>query len=221
VSDAEPAWRQLFRQACSLIEQVNSKQLIIDSWSFGGGTAMMLQIDHRDSRDIDIFLSDPQLLRFLDPETNTLRFEMRPSQVTGDGIRHLKFAFDPIGEIDFIVATPLTPLPTTWKEIAGISVRVETIAEIISKKIVHRASHIAARDMFDLAAAAAHDRASIVAALRPFKTHVSVALNALGARNPEFVGAAIANLAIKEKYRPIAETAVQRAAAILAEALGA
>jgi hypothetical protein len=28
----------------------------------GGGTAMMMQIDHRSSRDIDIFVSDPQLL---------------------------------------------------------------------------------------------------------------------------------------------------------------
>lgn len=37
-----PNWTRLFRIACSLIRQVNSEQLIIDSWSFGGGTAMML-----------------------------------------------------------------------------------------------------------------------------------------------------------------------------------
>jgi nucleotidyltransferase AbiEii toxin of type IV toxin-antitoxin system len=48
--------------ARSLIRQVNSEQVIIDHWTFGGGTAMMLQIDHRESYDIDIFLSDPQLL---------------------------------------------------------------------------------------------------------------------------------------------------------------
>ncbi|MEO9132390.1 MAG: nucleotidyl transferase AbiEii/AbiGii toxin family protein [Sphingomonas sp.] len=27
-------------------------------WSFGGGTALMLMIDHRESHDIDIFLDD-------------------------------------------------------------------------------------------------------------------------------------------------------------------
>ncbi len=48
--------------ACALIRQVNTEQTIIDRWTLGGGTALMLQIDHRESQDIDIFLSDPQLL---------------------------------------------------------------------------------------------------------------------------------------------------------------
>jgi hypothetical protein len=39
-----------------MIGQVNSEQLIIDHWAIGGGTAMMLQIGHRESHDIDIFL---------------------------------------------------------------------------------------------------------------------------------------------------------------------
>jgi hypothetical protein len=38
VSAIRPDWARLFRIACSLIRQVNSEQLIIDSWSFGGGT---------------------------------------------------------------------------------------------------------------------------------------------------------------------------------------
>lgn len=55
------------RFASSLIRQVNSEQVLIDSWSFGGGTAVILQINHRESHDVDIFLPDPQLLAFLDP----------------------------------------------------------------------------------------------------------------------------------------------------------
>jgi hypothetical protein len=58
-------WARLLRIACSLIRQVNSEQSIIDSWSFGGGTAMMLQINHRESRDVDIFLSDRSYSHFL------------------------------------------------------------------------------------------------------------------------------------------------------------
>jgi Nucleotidyl transferase AbiEii toxin, Type IV TA system len=57
-------WARLFRVACALIRQVNSKERVIDHWTFGGGTAMMLQIDHRESHDVDIFLFDPQLLPF-------------------------------------------------------------------------------------------------------------------------------------------------------------
>jgi hypothetical protein len=37
-------WATLFREACSLIRQVNSEYTIINHWTFGGGTAMMLQI---------------------------------------------------------------------------------------------------------------------------------------------------------------------------------
>jgi nucleotidyltransferase AbiEii toxin of type IV toxin-antitoxin system len=60
-------WTRLFRMARATIEQVNSEQQIIDHWTFGGGTAMMLQINHRESNDVDIFLRDAQLLSFLDP----------------------------------------------------------------------------------------------------------------------------------------------------------
>jgi hypothetical protein len=65
-SKPQSDWARLFRMACSLIRQVNSKQTLIDHWTFGGGTALMLHIDHRESRDVDIFLDDPQLLAFLD-----------------------------------------------------------------------------------------------------------------------------------------------------------
>jgi hypothetical protein len=74
-----PNWARLFRIACALIHQVNSERSIIDHWTFGGGTAMMLQIDHRESRDVDIFLPDPQLLPFLDPQKHDFRLELIPS----------------------------------------------------------------------------------------------------------------------------------------------
>ena len=42
-------WAQLFRIACAMIRQVNSEQSIIDRWTFGGGSAMMVQIGHREA----------------------------------------------------------------------------------------------------------------------------------------------------------------------------
>jgi hypothetical protein len=75
---APPPWKQLFRIACRHIRQANSERVVIE-WAFGGGTAMMLQIDHRESRDIDIFLSDPQQLPFLDPQKQDFEFDLKSS----------------------------------------------------------------------------------------------------------------------------------------------
>jgi hypothetical protein len=68
-------WVRLFRMACSLIRQVNSEQPIIDSWSLGGGTAMMLQIDHRESHDVDIFLPILNCFLNLDPKLHDFKSE--------------------------------------------------------------------------------------------------------------------------------------------------
>lgn len=121
-----------------MIRQVNAKQKIIDHWTFGGGTAMMLQIDHRVSHDIDIFLPDPQVLPFLDPQKHDFDFEIRPVDYNGDGVRLLKLGFE-FGEIDFIVAPSLTSSPTIQTTVEGEGVLLETIPEIIVKKIYHRA----------------------------------------------------------------------------------
>jgi hypothetical protein len=161
-------WARLFRVACALIRQVNSTASIIDHWTFGGGTAMMLQIDHRDSHDVDIFLADAQLLPFLDPATHDFAFEIMPTDHRGDGARSLKLVFENIGEIDFLVGVSLTSTPTTLTTIEGEAVQLETITEIITKKIFHRGSSIKPRDIFDIAAGRRgacgfdHQRAEII-----------------------------------------------------------
>jgi hypothetical protein len=71
-----PDWAQLFRIACALTRQAN---ISTDDWAFGGGTAMMLQIDHRESHDVDIFLTDPQLLASLDPQKRDFDLEIQPA----------------------------------------------------------------------------------------------------------------------------------------------
>lgn len=124
---ALPEWVRLFRIARSLIEQVNSEERIIDKWTFGGGTALMLQIGHRESHDVDIFLSDPQQLQFLDPQKRDFRFEIQPDNYRGDGVRSLKFAFHTIGAIDFIVAESLTSAPTVQADVDNQAVILETV----------------------------------------------------------------------------------------------
>ena len=47
-------WPDLFSMPLSIIDQAAKARIAVDDWTFGGGTALMLQIDHRDSHDIDI-----------------------------------------------------------------------------------------------------------------------------------------------------------------------
>jgi hypothetical protein len=201
--------------AYSLIRQVNSEQKLIDHWTFGGGTALMLQIDHRESRDVDIFLRDPQLLALLDPQKRDFQFEIPPSDCTGDGARFLKLAFEGIGEIDFIVANAMTASPTKQDTIEGETVLLDAIPEIITKKIHYRGSRIKPRDIFDIAAAGEQHAAAIVKELKPRRDQVALALATIERLKPDFVYGAIAQLPIKDRYAAIAKTSLERAKRIL------
>ncbi|HEY5067563.1 MAG TPA: nucleotidyl transferase AbiEii/AbiGii toxin family protein [Xanthobacteraceae bacterium] len=194
---------------------MNSKGPVIDNWTFGGGTAIMLQIDHRESHDVDIFLPDPQLLPYLDPRTHDFTFEIEPTDYAGDGARSLKLVFEHIGEIDFIVAGSLTSNPATSTTVEGEIVQLETIPEIITKKIYHRGASIQPRDIFDIAAGGNADANSIISELKSYKDEVSKTLAAINKLNPTFVNQGIADLAIKPKYEAIAKTAIERAKEIL------
>jgi hypothetical protein len=210
-----PEWARLFRTARALIQQVNSEQIIIDRWTFGGGTAMMLQVDHRESRDVDIFLSDPQLLSFLDPRKRDFQFEIQPDDCVGDGVRSLKLVFDKIGEIDFIVAGALTTTPAVQSDIDGEAILLETIPEIIAKKIYYRSSSIKPRDIFDIAAAGEQHVDSVIKELRSYRGQVRQTLVTIDGLNPDFVNRAIAQLAIKDPYKRIANVAIERSKEIL------
>jgi hypothetical protein len=213
--DRQPHWARLFRIARSLIRQVNARQPVIDHWTLGGGTAMMLRIDHRESHDVDIFLSDPQLLSFLDPQKHDFKFEILPTDYVGNGSSFQKLAFQDIGEIDFIVGHAMTPSPTIQITIEGEAILLETIPEIIAKKIYYRGASIKPRDIFDIAAAGEQHADSVIDALRSYRDEVTATLTTIDKLNPDFVSSAIAELAIREKYRSVAETALERAKDIL------
>ena len=176
---------------------------------------MMLQIDHRESRDVDIFLSDPQQLPFLDPQKRDFQFEIQPDGFGGDGARSLRLVFDNIGEIDFIVAPTLTSSPTTQADIEGEAVLLETIPEIITKKIYYRAASIKPRDIFDVAAASKQHKDSLIKELRSYRDQVTQALSTIDRLNADFVNGAIAELAIKDSYKEIAKAAIPRSKEIL------
>lgn len=121
-------WDNLFRIAVSIINQASAAADVTIDWTFGGGTALMLQIDHRISHDVDIFIDDPQILPLLNPETQGFECEIVPSGYNGDGANFLKIAFEDIGEIDFIVGALLTAEPFRETEVEGRTVKLEKTA---------------------------------------------------------------------------------------------
>ena len=56
------SWEKLPAKAFIIVDEVERHGSGLEGMTLGGGTALMLQIGHRDSRDIDLFLPDPQLL---------------------------------------------------------------------------------------------------------------------------------------------------------------
>lgn len=135
-------WPELFDVAMAIVDQANDQGIGMSNWSFGGGTALMLQIQHRESHDIDLFIDDAQYLPYLNPETQGYNLALAPSDYETDGTRALKIVFNGVGEIDFICCDPVTQEPYVISEIRGRRVKLETPAEILAKKVVFRGSHL-------------------------------------------------------------------------------
>jgi predicted nucleotidyltransferase component of viral defense system len=141
-------WGALFQRALLLIDSARDSGATLDNWSFGGGTVLMRRHHHRFSKDIDIFVLDPQCLPYLSPRLND-----KAESLTSDYVEQaefLKLRF-PEGEIDFVASAPLTENATIIETLFGRKVQVETSSEIIAKKVWHRGNQFTARDIFDLA----------------------------------------------------------------------
>jgi hypothetical protein len=123
--------------------------------------------------------------------------------------------FDDIGEIHFIVAQEMTSSPTTSTTVEGETVLLETIPEIITKKIYYRGANIKARDIFDIAAAGEDHADSLIKELQSYRDEVIQTLTAIDKLNADFVNNAIAELAIRDSYREIAKTAIEGSKEIL------
>ena len=120
----------------------------------------MRRYRHRISRDVDIFIGDPQYLTAFSPRLNDVAETLTDNYV--EDARFLKLRFEE-GEIDFIVGHHLSDQPTVREDILGRSVLVETPREIIAKKVFHRAADFTARDLFDFALVIERDPAGLTA----------------------------------------------------------
>ena len=140
----------LFQRALQLVDDIQRHGGLADPfWTFGGGTVLMFRYGHRLSKDIDIFVPDPQYLGYVTPRLSDTAASLTEEYTEMPG-SFVKLQFEE-GEIDFVAAPNLTDAAWERWEIQGRPVRVETAAEVIAKKMYHRGDRATARDLFDLA----------------------------------------------------------------------
>lgn len=141
-------WEALLAKALQAIDSVGEPVFSPENWSLGGGTVLMRRFHHRFSKDVDLFVPDPQYLGYLDPELNDAVAELTPRHAREAGYLRLYF---PEGEVDFIAAAPVTDNSRKTETVLGRRIMVDTSIEIIGKKVKYRAANFTARDVFDFA----------------------------------------------------------------------
>lgn len=140
-------WKGLLGHALRLVDEIARHGKPDPFWTLGGGTVLMLRHRHRRSKDIDIFVPDPQCLGYVSPRLSDVAERIAGDYVEGAGFVKL---MRPEGEIDFVAAGNLTDRPFDAWSLLRRRVRVETAAEIVAKKLWHRGDRASARDLFDL-----------------------------------------------------------------------
>ena len=199
-------WQGLLTHALHLVGEIGKHGHSDPFWTFGGGTVLMLRYQHRQSKDIDIFVPDPQFLGYVSPRLSDVAAAISADYVEGPGYVKL---VRPEGEIDFVASTNLTAVPFETWALQRRPVRVETAAEIIAKKLWYRGDQASARDLFDLSLVIEREPEALLAAAeflvrhrQPFADQLSKRAAVLSAQFD-----AIDVL----KYRPTFAQAAQRA----------
>lgn len=155
----EGPWKSLLERAFWLMESIQSDGYTLPRWSMGGGTVLMFYYAHRKSKDIDIFVPDPQFLGYVNP-----RLGGRGEEVTTDykdGTEFVKL-FLPEGEIDFVASSTLTENPFEEHVVLGRKILLETPIEIMAKKLWYRGDRATPRDLLDLAVVIEHHHSEIL-----------------------------------------------------------
>jgi len=141
---ATGAWRTLERFAVDIVTDAADRAGSNFAPLLGGGTPLMLALEHRISDDIDQYIRDPQWIGYLSPRLND-RFEDKVTSYD-ESATSLKLKF-PEGEIDFIVSMSLLGLPCERSDDCAFF--LEPVAEVLAKKLFYRGWALTPRDLFD------------------------------------------------------------------------
>jgi hypothetical protein len=141
---AEGSWRALEIMAQRMAADVSEKVARPFQPLLGGGTRLMLALNHRISHDIDLFFTDAQWIGYLTPRLNDCVEAMTADY--DEAADYLKLRF-PEGEIDFIVRTRLLNLPP--ESAPDTTFALDPIPEVLAKKLFFRGATLTPRDLFD------------------------------------------------------------------------
>ena len=199
-------WQGLLQHAYVLIEEIAAHGIQNPFWTFGGGTVLMLRYGHRMSKDIDIFVPDPQYLGYVSPRLSDVAEAVSDKYVEGPGYIKL---MRPEGEIDFVASPNLTSDPYEVWELLGREIKVETSAEIVAKKLWHRGDRATARDLFDLALVIEREPLALVTASAYLTRHRDEFLKQVDQRREVLKAQfeAIDTLGYQPSYEQAAESA--------------
>ena len=205
------AWKDLLPHALSIIEDIKNHGTPDPFWTFGGGTVLMFRYQHRLSKDIDIFVPDPQYLGFVTPRLSDVAAAVSADYVEDQGT-YVKL-IRPEGEIDFVASPNLTESPFETWNISGQHIRVETAVEIVAKKLWHRGDRATARDLFDLSLVIEREPQALVKAAKFLLKNADPFMSQIASR------ASVLKMQFSEidalTYRPNYDDAAERATQFL------
>jgi hypothetical protein len=178
----------------------------------------MLHTGHRLSRDIDAFITDLQYIPILSPRSGGE--DVWACDTYDESPHHLKLVY-PEGEIDFIVAAPITdvaceamPIPDEEGD-ESIEIEVEHPVEIALKKLFYRAGALKVRDIFDIAVVDSlhHD---LLRSNLHHASHVKeVVLYRLAHLPDDYFRLELAELDVQEKWKHLAGECFARTRAVV------
>ena len=169
-------WERLFVRALRVADAAQRTGPPAFAWSLGGGSVLMRRFRHRRSASVDIFLRDARMLHCVSPALNDAVRALSADYVEEPAAVRIYF---PEGEVALIACNLLTSDPLRHESILGRPVLVETSAEILAKKLWHRAASLPARDLFDFAAVAALEPAALRDVGGALRVHRTVLLERL------------------------------------------
>jgi Nucleotidyl transferase AbiEii toxin, Type IV TA system len=214
-------WRRLLDRTIDGLARLRKKGRATPDWVLGGGTALMLHAGHRLSKDIDAFITDPQYLPILSPRLGGE--DIWACDAYAEAANHLKLVY-PEGEIDFIVAAPITdlaPQSMTISEEQGSSagqslqIEVEHPVEIALKKLFYRGSSLKVRDIFDIAVVDSLHHDLLCANLHHASDVKQDILSRLASLSEDYCRQELAELDIKEDWQHLADGCLARTRTII------
>lgn len=205
-------WRRLLDRTLQGLAEFKRQGQPVPDWVLGGGTALMVFADHRLSRDIDVFIDDPQYLALLSPEMT----EVWKCSAWDRAAHYLKLKY-PEGEVDFIVTAAISQLPPIEKQIdlTGIrkgskpTIRIDPPVEIALKKLHYGAAMLKPRDVFDISVIDAIDGDQLTANLHEVAEKKDDLLLRLNDIKEDFIQAELAELDIRPRWERHKKTCLE------------